>query len=260
MSSKVRCFLLHFYLLIQFFIIAFAIKLFSPNPITRRRRMIRNIYHTARQYKKAFQIELDIAHPERIASLDVTNFLVVANHVSYLDIIILSSLHPMVFVTSTEMAANPILGDITRLGGCLFTDRKKHTSLPQEIENFSQALKNGFNVCLFPEGTSTNGNSIREFRKSLFQMAVLAKVPVQPVCIRYTGLDGAPISPDNRDLLYWYGDMTFAPHFMKLLGRKIKAEVHFLDPIPWQEGNNRQAISDNAYSQIYNCFHQATLE
>jgi len=245
----------HLYLLILFFIKAFLIKISTPNEDRRRYKLVLNTSFIARGFIKAFGISLKVNNPERLHVLQERNHLIIANHVSYLDIIVLSSIYPLVYITSVEMGENPFLGDITKLGGCLFTNRKKVTTLPKEIENFADALKRGFNVVLFPEGTSTNGETIREFRKSLFQIAVHAKVPVLPICIRYTAIDGKRIDASTRDLVCWYGDMSFAPHFSKLLGRTISAEVNVLEPISWSDTNTRQQLSDETYRALFTCFH-----
>lgn len=252
--NKCIAFFWHLYLLIDFFISASVIQMLYKDPDRQRQQLVKNTTRISQGFLKAFGIDLQVFHPQRLDVLKKTNHLIIANHVSYTDIIVLSSLHPLVYITSVEMGENPFLGDITRLGGCLFTNRKKHTSLPQEIENFAETLKHGFNVVLFPEGTSTNGERIKEFRKSLFQIAIHAKVPVLPICIKYTHLDGKPIDSTNRDLVCWYGDMTFAPHFKKLLGRKIKAEVHILEPTPWVDTNTRGELCDKTHQQLSECF------
>ncbi len=208
---------------------------------------------------QAFRIKAKVINPHVLTQMKDLNYLAVANHVSYTDIIILASLEDFVFITSVEMGNNPFLGSITRKGGCLFTDRKKFVSLPKEIEKFAQTIKEGFKVMLFPEGTSTNGETVKEFRKSLFQVPFLAKCPILPICIRYKTLDGKSIDEGNRDLLYWYGDMDFAPHFMKLIGRSIEVEIEILDPVYSLEGKTRQTISNDVYTQIHSCFHKMEL-
>lgn len=204
----------------------------------------------------AFCIDAKVTNPHVFEQMKGKNYLAVANHVSYTDIIILASLDDFVFITSVEMGSNPFLGSITRKGGCLYTDRKKFVSLPKEIEKFADTIKQGFKVMLFPEGTSTNGETVKEFRKSLFQVPFLAQCPILPICIRYKSLDGKTIDMGNRDLLYWYGDMDFAPHFMKLIGRRIEAEIEILDPVYSLEGKTRQTLSNDVYTQIRSCFHK----
>lgn len=222
----------------------------TRDPVKRRQRFIENSCRIAKRYLRAFQLSTTVFNPERLALMKDKSYLVVANHVSYIDIMVLSSLHPFVFITSVEMGANPFLGDITRLGGSLYTNRKTVVSLRGEIDKFAEAIKQGFNVLLFPEGTSTDGTDIRPFRSSLFETAIKAEADILPICINYTRIDGEPRSAANRDLVCWYGDMTFGPHFMRLLGHSIEAEIHILEPITCGTQQRRQDLADETYKRL----------
>ena len=243
--------------LIAFFVRALYIKTRIKEPIKLRKRQALNTSFTARKMLKLFGLKVSVINRQNLLALQQSNHLVIANHVSYTDILVLSSIHPFVFITSLEMAANPILGDITKYGGSLFTNRKKFTSLPQEINNFSSALIQGFDLLLFPEGTSTNGETINEFRKSLFQVPITAQKPILPICVKYKTLDGKPIiTQAQRDNFCWYGDMTFLPHFWNLLKHRITAEITILDPVPYSPHVNRQCLSELVHSQLLSVFHQ----
>lgn len=200
---------------------------------------------------KLLGLEISLANPEAWKSLEQENFLVISNHVSYLDIPILTSVMPFLFITSHEMRKTPVIGQITQLGGSLFTDRQKFTGIRGEIENFAQFLLDGFNIILFPEATSTNGKELRKFRKSLFQVAIEAQKPLLPICIKYLTNDGEPITDKNRDNLYWYGDMPFLPHFWRLIKtKKTEIEITILDRIEVTSESDRKDISDQAYAQM----------
>ncbi|MDD2331690.1 MAG: endonuclease [Candidatus Cloacimonetes bacterium] len=244
----------HLHLVFEFFIKAYLIQVFSKDPISRRRRQAKNTSRTAKKLLKAFRIDLEIKNPEALQLFQKQNYLVIANHVSYLDIIILASLHDLIFITSVEMGANPFLGKITHLGGSLFTDRKRFVSLPGEIKKFSQSLREGFSLVLFPEGTSTNGEKFNDFRKSLFQTAILAQKPLLPICIKYKRIQDQPITIENRDIVCWYGDMTFMPHYMKLVTKKVSAELHILNPIEVSPDSNRQELCEQCYQQLSTCY------
>jgi len=256
--KKIYYTLWHVIIVAVFFIRAYLIQLFTKDPLQRRQRFTRNTTYIGRKLLNAFNIKLNINNPERLQWFEHQNYLIIANHVSYLDIIILSSILNVVYITSVEMGASPFLGNITRLGGSLFTNRKKFVSLPKEIENFSKTLSDGFTLVLFPEGTSTNGEKFREFRKSLFQIAIKSQIPLFPICIKYKTVDGKPFSAENRDIVCWYGDMTFTPHFMKLVTRKIEAEVHLLEPVPVDQTSTRQVLSDLSYNQLWECYTRET--
>jgi lyso-ornithine lipid O-acyltransferase len=254
---KAACyFLRHLALMLDFFGRGWWIALSTKDPLLTRQRNIQNTSRIARKFLKAFQIDLRVKHPERLTALQDTPYLLVANHVSYTDIILLASLEKLVFITSVEMGSNPLLGAITRLGGSLYTDRKRPVSLKHEIQNFSDAIAQGFKVVLFPEGTSTDGKTVGSFRRSLFQIALNVNCPILPVCIKYISIDGQEISDNNRDLICWYGDMSFAPHFMKLLGRKINVEIEILESILQPQEKTRSELSEAVYRQIHDSYHQ----
>lgn len=248
-------FLHHLALVVDFFIHAYWIKCVTPDPILRRQRYVANTSRISKKFIKAFRISLTVKNRERLQAMQDQAYLLVANHTSYTDIIVLASLERLSFITSVEMGNNYFLGPVTRMGGSLFTDRKRPVSLKKEIDNFSDAIRQGFKVVLFPEGTSTDGRTVKDFRKSLFQVAVSAGCPILPVCIKYKTLDGKAIDDSNRDLVYWYGDMDFAPHFMKLLNRRIEVEIEILESIVQIEGKTRAELSDAAFEQIHTCFH-----
>ena len=256
MPTKLRYLIWHLSITVDFFVRAWLIKLFTKDQIKLRRRFIENNHRVAKQYLKAFQIKCRIENPDKLELLKDKNYLVVGNHVSYTDIVVLSALSPLVFITSVEMSNAPFLGTVTRLGGSLFTDRKRFVSLPKEIERFSETAKEGFSIVLFPEGTSTDGTNLRPFRSSLFEIALKADLDILPICINYVKINGEPRSEANRDLICWYGDMTFAPHFWSLLGVPIEAVVTILEPITCSTRTKRQELSDRAYGLLSECYHR----
>ncbi len=247
---KLHCILWHFYLISEFFLISAVIRIFTNDEKLRRKRLVKNNNRISKHFIRAFKIKLKISNPEKLELLENEAYLAVSNHTTYLDIILLSALENFVFITSVEMKHNPFLGKITRNGGCLYTNRKKYISLPAEIEKFASAIHQGFKVLLFPEGTSTNGITVQPFRKSLFQVAVNAKCSILPLCIKYSSIDGKKIDKKNRDLIFWYGDMPFLTHYLKLIGHSIEAQIDILNAIPYQEGKTRQELADEVYQQI----------
>ncbi len=163
------------------------------------------------------------------AEIANSNFLIVANHMSYLDVILIASKLPTFFVTSVEMKNTPFLGHLCQLAGCLFVERRSRDGLGKEIEEVENALIQGNNVTIFPEATSTNGEQILKFKRPLFQASINSTLPLLPVTINYLGINSQFITPSNRDLLCWYGDMTFANHFWNLLcenGPEVEVIFH----------------------------------
>ncbi len=156
------------------------------------------------------------------------SYLVVGNHLSYIDILVLNSIYPTSFVTSIEMKNTLVLGQITQLAGCLFVNRKNKSNINSEILDITNALKNDLSVTVFPEATSSNGEQVLPFKRSLFKAAIEAKRDVLPVTINYTEVDGRQLSRSNRDRVCWYGDMEFLPHLIALCRTKsVKVELNW---------------------------------
>lgn len=240
---------------IYYFAVFFAkgalILLFVKNKNKRYQLNAINTTNACKKMIKMLDINVQLTNPEKWELLEKKNYLVVANHVSYLDIAILTSIRPFLFITSNEMKNTPFLGQLTQLGGSLYTNRKKFTGIMGEIKNFASFLQAGFNVVLFPEATSTDGKKLRNFKKSLLQVAIEAEKSILPICIKYTSSQDKPITDSNRDNFYWYGDMAFLPHFMRLIKcSNTQIEVTILDEIHVSKDSDRKEVSDNAFKQI----------
>lgn len=234
-----------------FFIKGSMIMLFVRDRIKKHQLNAKNTSKSCSKLAKALNINVSLTNPEAWDIFEKENFLVVVNHVSYLDIVIMTSIRHFLFITSTEMKNTPFLGQLTQLGGSLYTNRNKFTGIMGEIKNFASFLKDGFNVVLFPEATSTDGKKIRPFKKSLMQVAIEAEKPLLPICIKYTTCDGQAISDKNRDNLYWYGDMGFLSHYLRLIRTKETViEVTVLNKIELTSKSNRKELSEEAYKQI----------
>ena len=136
--------------------------------------------------------------------------LLVANHVSYTDVLAICSVMPCVFVTSVELKNTFFLGQLARLSGSLFVERRRPSGLKEEIEAISRVLAEGLSVVIFPEGTTSDGSRVMPFRKPLFDAAVRAGAGIIPVCLRYVAVNGAPLSPSSRDSVFYYGGIGFA--------------------------------------------------
>lgn len=157
--------------------------------------------------------------------------LLVGNHLSYTDILIVAAHRPTCFVTSMEIRETPFLGQICLVAGCLFVERRNKTNIMAEVREITTALEKGINVVIFPEATSTNGEQILRFRKPLFAAAVGSQTPVLPFCLNYRFLNGEPVDLKNRDFVFWYGDMPFASHLWSL-SRLHRVDVDFISLKP----------------------------
>src|SRR4051794_26801310 len=149
--------------------------------------------------------------------------LIVSNHLSYLDIIVLSALCPCTFVAKKEVRLWPVFGWMATMNGTVFVDRQRPRQTGLVNDQLDVALQSGLLVVLFPEGTSTNGTEVLPFRSPLFASAVAAQEVITPVHIRYGVTEGTV----EQDVCYW-GEMTFLPHILNALSlAKVTALARF---------------------------------
>jgi 1-acyl-sn-glycerol-3-phosphate acyltransferase len=151
--------------------------------------------------------------------------LLVANHLSYVDILLLATQTNALFVAKAEVATWPAIGLLCRSFHTIFIDRKRKRDLPRAIAEITTALREGRTVVLFPEGTSTAGTLVLPFRSSLFEAAAHTGVQVSWASLTYrTAEEESPAS----HVVCWWGKMTFIPHLYALLQLpRFRATVTF---------------------------------
>lgn len=153
--------------------------------------------------------------------------MLVCNHLSYLDIIILAAHQPMTFVSKREVRDWPGIGWLTRCAGTLYIDREQKADVLRVGAQLTSTIEQGVVVCIFPEGTSSDGSAVLPFRASLLQPAVNRGWPVTPAHLSYGLADGSV----EKEVCYWR-DMSFGPHLLNLLGkREITARVAYGSPM-----------------------------
>jgi 1-acyl-sn-glycerol-3-phosphate acyltransferase len=118
--------------------------------------------------------------------------LVACNHVSWLDVVALQALCPMRLLAKSEVRSWPVVGPLAGRVGTVYIDRDRLTALPEAVRTIGDALRDGAVIGVFPEGTTWCGRASGPFRPAVFQAAVDAGVPVQPVALRFRTEDGDP--------------------------------------------------------------------
>jgi 1-acyl-sn-glycerol-3-phosphate acyltransferase len=184
--------------------------------------------------------------------------LIVANHVSWVDIVVLASIAPMVFVAKREVSTWPLIGAAARVQKVVFVDRARRHQTPATVSEIGQRLGEGHPVVLFAEGTSSDGNRVLPFRTALIGAieaacveAGLGEVLLQPMAMTYTGQNGIPMGRQNRPLVAWYGDLDFFPHFVAFLRRgAVDAVVSFGAAVAANAGADRKAVARNLESSV----------
>lgn len=158
--------------------------------------------------------------------LERGGYVIIANHVSYVDGIILGSIFPIIFVSKREVKSWPIIGQWNVLCGTIFINRQRKIQVASLIRQMTRKLKQEANLLLFPEGTSTNGEGILPFQTVPLAAPLRNRSMIVPVTVTYKTIDDQPVTTANRDSVYWYGDMEFVTHFWNLLAlREIEVLV-----------------------------------
>jgi 1-acyl-sn-glycerol-3-phosphate acyltransferase len=158
--------------------------------------------------------------------------LFVANHVSYLDVLVIGSLVNATFVAKAEVASWPVLGFLARAAGTVFIERRRACSASQR-KHLAECLGGKQSLVLFPEGTSSSGTQVGPFKTALFgaveDAPSDARVNLQPLTIAFTRKrSGEALSDAERDRFAWYGEMTLLPHIIRMFSaRGAEVEVIF---------------------------------
>ena len=179
--------------------------------------------------------------------------LIIANHCSWLDVIVLSSIRPLSFVAKAEVATWPFFGLLAKLQRTVFVERERRSRVTEHKDEITRRLAAGDALVLFPEGTTNEGNRMIPFKTALFSAAATTvddgkggdrPIIVQPWSVAYTGLNNMPMGWDQRHFYAWYGDMELAPHLWQILQMgpvTVRVELH--PPVTLAEFDNRKHLS-----------------
>jgi 1-acyl-sn-glycerol-3-phosphate acyltransferase len=218
-------------------------------------RLTKNTSRFCRLTLRLLGIQTTEAHQSEPVKQDLRGRLIVANHLTYVDILIIASAVPSVFVTSVELKRTFLLGALARSAGSLFVERRNPARLKREIETVSRVLAQGLNVVLFPEGTTSNGEGVRPFKASLFDAAIQSNADVLPVCLRYRTVNGEAVTVRNRDRIFYYGGVSFFHHVPRLLSLAfVEADLVFLRPLTANAHPSRKDLADCAQRVIAEAF------
>ena len=151
---------------------------------------------------------------ERVGPVPEGPVLLVANHLSYVDIFLLGGSFPCAFISKAEVARWPGIGQLATLAGTLFLDRTRRKDVRRIAAEMQSVLDSGRAVVFFPEGTSTSGDDVAPFRSSLLEPPAAAAIPVHYASLSY---ETPPGEVPARLSVAWWGDMDLAPHLTHLL-------------------------------------------
>ena len=183
--------------------------------------------------------------------------LYISNHLSYIDIPILGSMYPVRFVAKSEVENWPLFGFLAKLGRTIFISRNRSESLNQKNKIF-KSLSSDEKVFIFPEGTTSDGNRVLDFKSSSFSALEGQNLIIQPIVIVYSDLNGIPINRWLRPVIAWYGDMDLKPHLSKLASlRSIKARLIYLDKVNAKDFSSRKNLSKHLENKIKTVYSSA---
>ena len=182
------------------------------------------------------------------------NYLIVSNHLSYVDIVLLQSiLKNNCFISHYEVKEqSPLLYLISQLSGSYFIERRNLKNLRKELRDIAKLLKERVNLTFFPEGTSTDGSSVLPFHAPFFSTAGLADKDILPICINYTHINHESFSIKNRDRICWYREnsASFKQHLFSFFELKsVKVNITFCEPIE-SKGKNSRTLAKESHKTI----------
>jgi 1-acyl-sn-glycerol-3-phosphate acyltransferase len=168
----------------------------------------------------------------------VAGTMFIANHISWIDIHAINSVHAVRFIAKAEIRGWPLFGWIAKKVNTLFIERTRRHDTGRMVEMATDSLRAGDCLCFFPEGTTSDGSGLLAFKGSLIQAAVNAEAPIWPVSIRYPNANGSP----NTEMAY-YGDISMWQSMKQVWAQRSPVvELHFWPPIS-SAGHDRHSLS-----------------
>lgn len=194
--------------------------------------------------------------------------LLVSNHISWSDIIVLSAVGPVSFIAKSEVKTWPIFGLFAQLQRTVFVERERRGKTGAQASEIASRLAAGDAMVLFPEGTTSDGNRVLPFKTALFGAAHAAiretgveEVIVQPVAIAYTRLHGMTMGRYHRPIVSWPGDVELLPHLKGILREgAIDVEVRFGAPIRVTAETNRKMLAQMSENRVRSLLQSALLQ
>lgn len=184
--------------------------------------------------------------------------LLVANHVSWLDIVVLGAVAPLSFVAKAEMKSWPLFGHLAQLQRTVFVERDDRRRAGIQAGEIAARMTAREIMVLFPEGTTSDGMRLLPFKTPLFEAAKLAladspvtQAMVQPVALHYTRLAGLPMGRAEMPHVAWPGEIGLGESLLPILAKgAMDVSVHFGEPLAMEETANRKKVAADAANAI----------
>jgi len=233
--SQLKRGLLLGFLFVRFFLrgLFFKVRYFRDSHQLNK-KLRESVTQSAGEFCEIFGIEIDSKGFDRLRK---KNRIVTSNHLSYVDIIVFLSQEPFAFLTSKEVYQHWFTGPFIRFSGSSYVDRKSPSQLRKEYDRL-QRLLNETPIVLFPEATSSDGQSVLPFKRALLEWARTQGISVQTSCLRYLQWNENEIESQQKnwsDYVHYYGEMNFFKHLWNFLKTsklkvKLRAREESFDP------------------------------
>ena len=232
-----------------FFIRTNIVRLFKKDSTDRFRSLAALTRCYSRKVMKLFCVNISVIDAAEL--FNSAPCLIVSNHLSYLDVLILTSVKPTLFLSHKGIEREPIIGTLAACGGTVFVDKSAKANLMFEMMQLADILEGGNSLTLFPEGATGDGEMVRPFHSAFIEAAVRAGTSVLPVCLQYCRINGSPVTKENKNLIFIYGEMPFLPHIWALFKnlKTLDVTIKVFDRIP-SIGRSRKEIAQCARDVI----------
>jgi lyso-ornithine lipid O-acyltransferase len=177
--------------------------------------------------------------------------LILANHSSWLDITVITSMLSVVFVAKSEVATWPLFGLLAKLQRSIFVDRKRRHKTGDTSSEIARRLVDGDPVVLFAEGTSSDGNRVLPFRtaligavQELLTLPNAGRVTIQPLSVAYIGWQGLPLDRRQRTAVSWYGTVDLIPHLVNIVrSGAVDVVLTWGEPVAYDGHTDRKLLA-----------------
>ncbi|MFT6073016.1 MAG: 1-acyl-sn-glycerol-3-phosphate acyltransferase [Alphaproteobacteria bacterium] len=190
--------------------------------------------------------------------------IIVANHLSWLDIMVIGASFPCYFIAKSDIASWPVLGFLAKIQNTIFVNRKaKGADIGTQVKNITEALKKNKTIILFPEGTTSDGNKTLPFKSALLAAAKKNddyQAYVQTLCLNYHEISGMPVHRKQKPYIAWYGDMGLLSHVKDVLSQSpITVQLCFGSCILYDAFETRQKMAKYLENSIRSTYTQRQI-
>ena len=211
-----------------------------------RDQKLQSIKNWAKNVLSLLNIDVCVSGDEPITLTDQLPLLIVSNHVSWIDVLIIQSLQPSIFIAKKEVRDWPIIGAIAKACGVIFVDRSSVQSAKNMVNDVTTALAHGYSVAAFPEGTSSHGYQVSLFHANLFEAAIHQQTSVRPVTLRYCNANNKSLCTDAA----FVDDFGFLHSLHKVMALpSVTVKVHVGTALP-SLGHSRRTLAHLSHRYV----------